>query len=269
MKPITPLLLLAVALNGASAFPSGAGGCSGGRAAVGGNHLQSGFQTGSLGDGGFTVLLDGNTLNPGDLVSFTAGEDHALTVSGRFLGILVRLQADNGVDTSAALSETSNLLQDASVCAAPVVGISHNSRAGKNGAEVILRLDEPSNVALDITIVLGNESGESIFYYSGFALASVAPPGAVLPATPTPAPTPAPVPAPTPAPTPALTPAPVLPNGVPTMMPVAVADTTIRTATSSPTTASSAGRVSSLAAYGTALTVFVSIHLLSSGISFW
>jgi hypothetical protein len=249
MKLITPLLL-AVALNGAWAFPSGAGGCSGGEAAVRGSHLQSGFQTGSLGEGGFQVILDGDTLNPGGIVGFAAGEDHVLTVSGSFLGILVRLQADDGVDTSAALSENSNLLQDASVCTAPVVGISHNSRAGKNGAEMILRLDEPSDVALDITIVLANESGESMFYYSGFALASVDPPGAVLSATGTP------------------TPAPVLTNGVPTMMPVAVADTSIRTSTGTPTTASSAGRVSSLAAYSSALAVVVSLHLLSSDILF-
>jgi hypothetical protein len=219
MKLITPLLFLAFALNGASAFPSGAGGCSGGRAAVGGSHLQSGFQTGSLGDGGVSVLLDGNTLNPGDLVSFTTGEDHALTVRGSFLGIPVRLQADNGVDTSAALSETSSLLQDASVCAAPVVGITHNSRAGKNGAEVILRLDDPSNLALDITIVLGNGSGESIFYYSGFALRAVDPPGAVS----TPAPTRAPTRAPTPVPTPIPGPVPTLvPNPGPTPVPTSI-----------------------------------------------
>jgi hypothetical protein len=267
MKLITPLLLLTVALNGARAFPNYAGDCIGGRAPVDGSHLLSGFRTGSLRDGGYEVSLDGSTLNPGDLVSFTAGEDHALTVRGRFLGILVRLQADDGVDTSAAIVENSNLLQDAFECVAPIAGISHNSNVGKNGAEITLRLDVPSNVALDITIVLGNGWGESIFYYSGFALASVGPPGGVLPAPPTPTPTPAPVPAPTPVPTPAPVPAPVLSNGVPTMMPVS--ETTIRTATSSPTTASSAGRVSSLAAYGTALTVAVSIHLLLSGTSFW
>jgi hypothetical protein len=249
MKFITPLLLLAVALNGARAYPNGAGGCSGGQAAVQGFHLQSGYKTGSLGDGGYQVLLDGRTLNPGGLVNFTAGEDHTLTVSGTFRGILVRLQADNGVDTSAALSENSSLLQHASVCSAPVAGITHNSRATKTGAEVILHLDKPSDVALDITIVLeNNESGQSIFYYSGFTLASVNPSGSVLPAPGTP------------------TPAPVLTNGMPTMMPVA--ETTIRNATSSTTTATSDGRVSSLAVYSTALAVVLSLHLLSSGISF-
>jgi hypothetical protein len=314
MRFITPLLFLAVALNGASAFPNGAGGCSGGEAAVRGSHLQSGFETGSLGIGGFAVILDGNTLDPSGQVSFTTGEDHVLTVSGSFTGILVRLQADNGVDTSAALSENSNLLQDASVCSAPVVGITHNSRAGKNGAEITLRLDEPSDLVLDITIVLENVSGSSIFYYSGFALRAVDPPGAVTTPAPTPAPTRAPTPVPTSVPTPVPapvatpvitpvttpvpsssplsvsaapswspsglpsfspsvptsaqvgtpTPAQVLTTQVPTIMPVAVDEIEIRTSTSTPTTASSAGCVSSLAAYSTALTVIVSIHMLLS-----
>jgi hypothetical protein len=260
MKIIAPLLLLAVTLNGASAYPSGAGGCSGGQAAVRGSHLQSGYETGFLVNGGFAVILDGNTLDheKDGTVSFTAGEDHTLTVTGRYTGILVRLQAESGVDTSAALSETSSFLQDASVCSAPVVGISHNSRASKNGAEIILRLDEPSDVALDITIVLENEYGGSIFYYSGFALRAVDPPGTISSAGGTPTPAPVSI----------------------TAMPVAVADTAIRTSTSAPTltfsagsapaSASSAGCVSSLAAYrGAALTSVVSIHLLSCGFWFW
>jgi hypothetical protein len=151
----------------------------GGQATVSGFHLQEGngktIETGSLEDGGFEVILDGDTLSPSDRMSFAVGEDHVLTVSGRFLGILVRLEADDGVDTSAALSEGSNRLQNAGVCAAPVVGITHNSNAVKNDAEVILRLDEASEVALDITIVLANDNVESIFYYSGFALAAVDP----------------------------------------------------------------------------------------------
>jgi hypothetical protein len=253
MKLITPLLLLGVALNGASAYPSGAGGCSGGQAAVQGSHLQSGYETGPLGNGGFAVILDGNTLDPAVGVSFTAGEDHTLTVTGSYTGILVRLQADSGVDTSAALSETSSFLQDASVCNAPVVGISHNSRASKSGAEIILRLDEPSDVTLDITVVLENDSGGSIFYYSGFGLRAVDPPETISSASGTPTPAPVTI----------------------TAMPVAVAGTAIRTSTSAPTSAFSAGstptsassasRISSLAAYrGAALTAVVSIHLLSS-----
>jgi hypothetical protein len=222
MKLFTHLLFFSVALNGASAFPSGAGGCGGGSAAVRGSHLQSGFETGSLGDGGFQVILDGDTLSPGDQVSFTVGEDHVLTVSGSFLGILVRLAAADGVDTSAALSEDSNLLQDASACSAPVVGITHNSRVGKNGAEVILRLDEPSLVTLDITVVLGNGGGESIFYYSGFALAAVdastsAP--SVSPPVSTTDPTPVPTLAPTPVPTALPSSSPVSATGVPSWSP--------------------------------------------------
>jgi hypothetical protein len=45
--------------------------------------------------------------------------------------------------------------------------ITHNSNAGESGAEVILRLEEVSEVALDITIVLANNNVESIFYQSG------------------------------------------------------------------------------------------------------
>jgi hypothetical protein len=132
--------------------------------------------TGFLEDGAVVVTLNGETLYPVVQASFTVGEDHVLTVSGgAFRGILVRLEADNGVDTSAALSEDSNLLRDASVCTAPVVGITHNSNAVKNEAEVILRLDEASEVSLDITVVILLDSAESIYYYSAFALAAVDP----------------------------------------------------------------------------------------------
>jgi hypothetical protein len=86
MQLITPLLFVSVALNGASAFSSGAGGCTGGQAAVSGFHLQeeNAIEMGSLEVGVFEVILDDVLLNPSNQMSFTIGEDHVLTISGRF-----------------------------------------------------------------------------------------------------------------------------------------------------------------------------------------
>jgi hypothetical protein len=285
MKVLTLLLLLSVALNGASAFPSGTGSCTGGRAAVNGPHRSADTTvTGFLDNGDVVVMLDGETLNTAVQVSFTVGEDHVLTLSGgAFRGILVRLEADNGVDTSAALSEDSNLLRDASVCAAPVVGITHTSNAVKNEARVILRLDEPSEVSLDITVVILLDSAESIYYYSGFALSAVDPSEAdssVPSGAPSKLPSSSLVSASDASPSApssaqvepvSSTPAPVvIASAMPTsMMPVAPVRTGSAT---SPTTygGSSAGRVSSLTASSATLTVVVSIHMLfSSGIWCW
>jgi hypothetical protein len=142
-----------------------------------GPHLSSFFNPlvvtrGSLADGELRVLLDGVDLIPNQVLPFTVGIDYDLQVVGLqpYKGIFIRLQASQGVDTSTALLEDTNLLGPAVVCVPPIVGINHNSAVLKNNQGGTIRLDEPSDVVLDITIVNVLDDNNSEFYYSRFAL---------------------------------------------------------------------------------------------------
>ena len=87
-----------------------------------------------------------------------------------FLGILIRVQAADGVNTTNVLLEGNELLEPAAACAAPIVGITHSSRTPKNNAIVILTIPGPGLVTLDVTVVFANVAAESIYYYTGFNL---------------------------------------------------------------------------------------------------
>jgi hypothetical protein len=171
---------------------------------------------GSLADGGLRVLMDGVDLITDQVLPFTVGTSYNLRVVGSqpYKGILIRLQASQGVDTSNALLEDTDLLGPAHVCTSPVVGINHNSAVLKNNQGGTIRLDEPSDVFLDITIVNVLDDNNSEFYYSRFALradsASARPttspsissqPTTTAPRAPTKQPSLAPSPGPTRAPT--------------------------------------------------------------------
>jgi hypothetical protein len=172
------LLLLLASHQRAHAFSSGSGACFGGQPNLFGPHLSSFFNTalvvtrGSLSDGGLRIFLDDQELSTDQVLPFTVGIDYNLRVVGSqaYKGILIRLQASQGVDTSNALLEDSDLLGPANVCTAPVVGINHNSAVLKNNQGGIIRLDEPSDIFLDITIVNVLDDTNSEFYYSRLAL---------------------------------------------------------------------------------------------------
>jgi hypothetical protein len=130
--------------------------------------------------------MDGVDLITDQVLPFTVGTDYNLRVVGSqpYKGILIRLQASQGVDTSNALLEDTDLLDPAHVCTSPVVGINHNSAVLKNNKGGTIRLDEPSDVFLDITIVNVLDDNNSEFYYSRFTLRAD-----LVSARPTPSPT--------------------------------------------------------------------------------
>ena len=145
------------------AFPDGAGGCMGGMAAVEGLHLDTSNNRpvvgGTLADGAIRVtvgdlLLDVNTVN-----ELPVGQDLLVGVEAddiMFLGVLVRLQAPDGVDTTGALIPGANV-GPASACSSPIVGITHMNRDPKTMATGTLRFDEEiEGITLDVTIVFLN-----------------------------------------------------------------------------------------------------------------
>jgi hypothetical protein len=176
-------LFVAITLfaSSAHAFSSGAGGCSGGQAAVMDFHLSAeggkASTTGSLADGGVGLLLDGVPLDAmlATASNFSTADIHVLTLAGTspYRGMLVRLSAPSGVDTTSSLLEVSADLQDASSCSAPVVGITHTNSDLKNTQSMSLFLPSEGEVTIDVTVVFANNSTDSIYYYSGYTLNAV------------------------------------------------------------------------------------------------
>jgi hypothetical protein len=193
-----------IALPSLDAYPFGAGGCPGAQAAPGELH-RFGYgpinvTTGTLDKGGFVVLLDSTPLIPNAASDFLSGIPHELTIqatSGTFRGFLFRL---SGGETG--LQPLNNLgplpgdpnAQTSIACVYDLVGgVTHTNNALKTSASAFMILSSPAKgLFLDVSVVVENRQGISIFYYTYFMLNAVAPP-TPAPVPPTVAPTNAPV----------------------------------------------------------------------------
>ena len=157
----------------AQAFSTGAGGCAGGTAAVGGpGHLRDGATTGSLADGGVTISVGGVDLAAGAILDATVMEEVTITATAggdAFKGILVRLES-GATDMTGVLASSSSLLQDAAACIAPVAGITHNSPEEKTSVDVAMMPDAAGTVQMDVTVVMLNNGDGSIYYHDTFTV---------------------------------------------------------------------------------------------------
>ena len=191
MKFVTPsslVLAIAIALFSptATAFPSGAGGCAGGQAAVSGSHLESlVVETGTLREQNVELLINGVLLESGgSAMEIPIGVDHTWELRTRgvnttgFRGYLMRL--DGGfpaIDTSDTLQPIpgqAGRVQVADTVCVGVGSVTHRSRVLMNSVTGYLRFDEVStNVDLDVTIVFQNTNGLSKYSYSPFLLTAV------------------------------------------------------------------------------------------------
>ena len=106
---------------------------------------QTVIQTGSLSDGGLLLVLGNNVVPDNELFFFRESQDFSLRVLGlrAYKGIFIRLEADpDTVDTTAALVESSSLLQPANVCSEPIVVIVQTSAVLKNNVCGRVRINE-------------------------------------------------------------------------------------------------------------------------------
>ncbi|CAB9514038.1 receptor-like protein kinase [Seminavis robusta] len=162
------------------AFPGGAGDCPEARAAVGGPHL--GFPTvttGSLEEGQLQFEVNGGSLAVGEPNEITVGDMHTWTLEitdGIYRGFLVRLGGgDSGVDTVESIKSDLDIVQPASACENfQVGGVTHTNAEDKTIIEGTLSVDAKSaNMPLDVTVVIENTNGVSIYYYTGYQLTAV------------------------------------------------------------------------------------------------
>ena len=198
-----------------AALPTGAASCVGGAAAVGGYHLDNSngrpVLTGELAEGGVKVLLDnGLTLLPTVPTRMATGTAYELSVQTSdprgFQGILMRLEdaSDNNQrDMSNVLvpNDDNDLLQIATVCEAPIGGLTHTNSTSKTTVTASLQWAFPGTVYLDLTIVGINDNTASVYGYNRYeitiegdttTMAPSLPPGQTVPPTVSPAPTLAP-----------------------------------------------------------------------------
>lgn len=178
------VLVLHLVLHQATALPTGASGCAGGRPAVGGTHLTAYMiEQGPLSDQAIQISINGVVLDPNTEFNVPIGVDHVWRVDmpgDGFRGYLLRLDGgDSSLDTTDALSNIPGMggtVQVAKVCVDKegVGGVTHTSRALKNTVQGRLRLDDVGeNLSLDVTVVLQNRNGLSQFYYTPFVVNAV------------------------------------------------------------------------------------------------
>jgi hypothetical protein len=170
------LSLLLTVTTIVTGFPNGAGGCDGGMAAVGGTHLGGDgrpVSNNTLLSGGVNVIIGNTTLDTNIPLDVSISMNHTITIiSTQFpiRGILIRLQAPDGVDTTNILTP-GLLLQDAEACVAPIVGTTHIDNSDKTEVSSTILFEEIVDaVYLDITGVFLNGVSGSVYVYSRYVV---------------------------------------------------------------------------------------------------
>lgn len=195
LRLATVLLLFALQITWA--FPTGAGSCIGGEAAVGGGHLtRTNVVNTTFAALGIQVSIGGTIVTPGATFGLLIGDDpmvEIIATANPFRGALIRLEAKQGQTITGGLIPGINA-QSASVCEAPVLGITHGDNDIKTSFSGVLKINNPGLTTLDITVVEVNRGEFSIYGYGFYDLVFLLPPS--LPPTTAPvAPTLSPAPA--------------------------------------------------------------------------
>ena len=160
-------LLFVVLLSTVVCYPNGAGGCTGGKAAVGGEHTSaSQVLSRTLAQKGVKVSVGGVTIAAGGTGVVAYGKTQTIKITGSNMeGVLIRVQAPSGVSTSKVLTAGSGL-KVTSVCKSPVVGVTQKSSSKVSSYSSTINFPTSTKgVILDITIVYstGRKSSEHAY----------------------------------------------------------------------------------------------------------
>lgn len=160
-------------------FPTGAGSCIGGAAAVGGQHLQPGAIAASFVDRGIGIAIGGTPVTPGQNLGLISGDELEVVITAStnlFRGALIRLEPGQGQSVLGGLTPGTNAAV-ATICQAPVVGITHFNNETKTTFTGTLRVETLGPATLDITVVEINSATQSIYMYGGYNIVFVSSPG--------------------------------------------------------------------------------------------
>jgi hypothetical protein len=158
------------------AYSFGAGSCLTGQAGTGPPHAKNNpptydtqVITGTLKTGGFTVSIDGTALTAGATFKAAMKKNHVVTVKGgSFRGFSIHL--DVPISTGLVpVSGDSNTQINVYCPGSQAVGITHTNKNTKTSAKGNMILTSAhTKVPLDVTIVVQNHGGISIYYYSQY-----------------------------------------------------------------------------------------------------
>jgi hypothetical protein len=161
-------------------YSTGAGGCEGGVAAIGGYHLNTDggrpVDINTLEVAGIVVRIGDTVLSAGTSADFPTGQDLDISVSATqipFLGFLIRIQTPDDVSesTGTIVPVDTETAQPAAVCVAPVQGVTHLNSNPKLAANATIRFDQAvEGVIVDVTIVFTNGVPASISAYTGYTV---------------------------------------------------------------------------------------------------
>jgi len=166
-KSVVISLFLAFLVSNVRSFENGAGGCVGGKVAVGGPHLtQPTVVSRTLAQKGVTVSIGGVTIAPGKTGVVPYGRSLTIRVNSREMeGILIRVQAPSGVSTRGVLTPGRGL-QMARACRSPVVGVTHMDDFYRSSFVSQVRFPNPTRgVIFDISIVYENDENRAEHAY--------------------------------------------------------------------------------------------------------
>jgi len=236
-----------------SAWPHGPGRCTSGNPL---KHPHAGDSSGELDDGGYEILINGQSLDKGSTTDISIGDSYTWELRLRedgqenaFRGFLVHfMETTHRADLSDVLSVSDDSAGNAQVmtdsgiwpsCGRNNVAAGHLNNMDKQSVGGEMLFEEDGEIKLDITVVTQNNAQVNRWYHTGYFLSISASSGSmsIIPAepkrspNPTPRPTPRPTPGPTPRPTPEPTPAPT-PVPTPRPTPLPTPSPTIPTTTS-------------------------------------
>ena len=170
------LLLVALCIAAAGAFPSAPGSCNSPNP-LGSVHLNSGT-SGALSKYGIVLKIGGKPVTPGTAFSFKAGKSLAITLSSTktFKGFLIRISKGT-LNTVGYLKKGADTkTQVLGLCTnAKIGGISHTNNLGKTLVSGFISVPTArTGLTLEVTVVVQNSSGKSVWYKSNYVLNAVA-----------------------------------------------------------------------------------------------
>lgn len=169
-KSLCIVVLVILVAHFVECYPGGAGGCTGGKAAVGGSHLSTTggkkVLSNTLAKKKITISVGGVSVAAGKTVSVATGKAQTIKVAGTGMeGVMIRVQAPKGVSTTGALAP-GKLTKANSYCKSPIVGITQKSSKSQSSYTGTIKFSSPTKgVILDITVVYTNSDKTSEYAY--------------------------------------------------------------------------------------------------------
>lgn len=196
-RPVALLATLVLAMPWqAEAYPTAAGKCPAGEAAVSNSHIMTTdgktITNGTLAEGGFSVLLNGQPLEGN---AFRVEQEETLTIttteSSTFRGFLIRIAPPEGTvadvrdalqpvfissdeEADTATDTDTQLATLTCVEVEQVGGLTHTSNNDKMEVSGTLLVEQAiSGLSIDITVVGENSDDSSTYWYSHFDLKAI------------------------------------------------------------------------------------------------